>query len=306
MHLIIDLKSKQVFLRTSRNYCHFSKNYVRLIGLVFEFYHRPGVKKQRALEYVKNFTRSLKITEARREGGSTTTKTLGLDGLWDVSLWEKIRSSRVQAEVASTFLWLREIMFPTTTEFRMLSQWGRLNPVITKEIKDSEWNGVSFCVCQAVYNEADDNGTLVQCSRCKNWYHDECVGLALSKTLEENTDWHCPICQKQQKAMVLLGAEQAEEVTVGRSMAFGGGGGWGQACDKKTNSEIKKQFLALLEMFSVTLVPLLVSFLGRDDYCKFLRLTTKFVESSAQCKKVRCLTGFCFSLKMLESSLFGV
>ena len=277
-----------------------------MIGLVFEFYHRPGVKKQRALEYVENFTRTRKIPEARREGGSTTTNTLGLDGLWDVSLWEKIQSSRVQAEVAGIFLWLREIMFPTATEFRMLSQWGRLKPVVTKEIDDSEWNGVSFCVCQAVYNEADDNGTLVQCSRCKNWYHDECVGLALSKTLEENTDWHCPICQKQQKTMVLLGAEQAEEVTVGRSMAFGGGGGWGQACDKKANRDIKKQFLALLKIFSVTLVPLLVSFLGRDDYCKFLRLTTKFIPSSARCIQVNCLNCFCFSKNVRKFTFWGL
>jgi len=266
-----------------------------LIGLVFELYPRLGDKKQRALKYVEDFTQTLKILEARREETSTTINTLGLDLLWNVSLWEKILPSRVQAEVAGIFLWLREIMFPTATEFRMLSQWGRPKPVVTVKRDDSDWDGVLFCVCKKAYNEADDNGTLVECTLCENWYHDGCVGLDSSVT---PTDWLCPTCQKQQKTMVLLCAEQAEEVTVGRSVTFGGGGGGGKACNKTTNSEIKEQFLALLEMFSVTLVPLLVSFLGRDDYRKFLRLTTKFVETSARCKKVRCLTGFCSSLKI--------
>jgi hypothetical protein len=51
-----------------------------------------------------------------------------------------------------------------------------------------------FCFCQKVYNEND--GPMIQCDECKEWYHFSCVGLNLKSNIGE---FICSSCNENTK-----------------------------------------------------------------------------------------------------------
>ena len=45
-----------------------------------------------------------------------------------------------------------------------------------------------YCYCK--YGES---GIMINCQKCQNWYHDECLGLT-EAVIDNITDYYCPTC----------------------------------------------------------------------------------------------------------------
>jgi len=122
-------------------------------------------------------------------------------------------------------------------------------------------------------NETENGGSR----RCRLWYHCRCQDV--TELPEDDADWYCNSCEKQQKVMVLRDDEQTAQVTVERSVMFG-----------KHNSSVqspKARFLALLKIFRVALAPRLLSLLGKNKYYDFLRASTNFAGDSSVYKAAK-------------------
>ena len=43
-----------------------------------------------------------------------------------------------------------------------------------------------------------EDGRMVQCDLCQDWFHDDCVVVPKKSVEKENTKWFCGICGKYQ------------------------------------------------------------------------------------------------------------
>lgn len=60
-----------------------------------------------------------------------------------------------------------------------------------------------YCVCDKP-QDAFSGGNMVHCSRCKDWFHFDCVSYKPSDVDRKGTRWYCSVCssisaQKQRK-----------------------------------------------------------------------------------------------------------
>eukprot|EP00045_Choanoeca_perplexa_P004962 m.42080 g.42080 ORF g.42080 m.42080 type:complete len:455 (-) comp12855_c0_seq1:1095-2459(-) len=49
-----------------------------------------------------------------------------------------------------------------------------------------------YCVCQQPWSAEDSE--MIQCDRCEDWFHPECVGLSSVADIPKDDQYHCPRC----------------------------------------------------------------------------------------------------------------
>ena len=49
-----------------------------------------------------------------------------------------------------------------------------------------------FCECRMI----DDGRCMVECNRCKNWYHADCVNISERALCNKRASWYCKSCSK--------------------------------------------------------------------------------------------------------------
>ena len=68
---------------------------------------------------------------------------------------------------------------------RLVPKWIKVRQdVIKKELK------VTYCICR----RPDDGRVMVQCDKCKDWFHHHCLGLSQSRA-RRLSSFLCPVCK---------------------------------------------------------------------------------------------------------------
>ena len=55
-----------------------------------------------------------------------------------------------------------------------------------------------YCKCRLPWNKQDDQGTLTQCNRCKEWFHKQCENIGQDVLDIPQYVWLCSTCNKAQ------------------------------------------------------------------------------------------------------------
>eukprot|EP00730_Choanoeca_flexa_P002439 TRINITY_DN11053_c0_g1_i1.p1 TRINITY_DN11053_c0_g1~~TRINITY_DN11053_c0_g1_i1.p1 ORF type:complete len:452 (+),score=102.59 TRINITY_DN11053_c0_g1_i1:469-1824(+) len=50
-----------------------------------------------------------------------------------------------------------------------------------------------YCICQQPWSAEDSD--MIQCDRCDDWFHPECVGLSSLEDISEDDPYYCPRCK---------------------------------------------------------------------------------------------------------------
>jgi hypothetical protein len=69
---------------------------------------------------------------------------------------------------------------------------GTYNSRLSPESASIETPGELYCVCRQPYNRRRN---MVQCDRCDDWFHPECVGLKDIGLISEDAPYFCPNCE---------------------------------------------------------------------------------------------------------------
>ena len=96
---------------------------------------------------------------------------------WEIHLWP--------IKDAQTFVHVpikgRLVMFPTVKEWRV--------PVKVKSRNEID----TYCECRM---PALRNVVMVECCKCKEWYHVHCICVPHSALVDKNTKWFCNSCSQ--------------------------------------------------------------------------------------------------------------
>ena len=64
--------------------------------------------------------------------------------------------------------------------------------------KSEETNTKLYCKCKKLY---DENIFMIQCEKCKDWFHDSCVDIE-EEEAENIDEYHCPNCESEHGASI--------------------------------------------------------------------------------------------------------
>eukprot|EP00727_Mastigamoeba_balamuthi_P008447 m51a1_g4224 hypothetical protein (591) ;mRNA; f:100006-102032 len=85
-----------------------------------------------------------------------------------------------------------------------------LQEVLQQGVKEEEQQEQEplYCLCRSRW----DGRTMIMCSFCQNWYHPECVGVAIpAGPYAEQAPLVCPVCQQQQQQQCQQAAPQQQQ-----------------------------------------------------------------------------------------------
>lgn len=100
----------------------------------------------------------------------------------------------------------------------------------SEEVHDSDWSSEDdperlWCICRKPHNdkllqqawrkskEGPSRGFMIECDRCKDWFHGTCVGVTRQqgRLLEkENKEWVCPKCSKGENRATVAATPKKE------------------------------------------------------------------------------------------------